>query len=70
MAQQRFFALRREVDDLVAFQIQALTQGFALNPTQLHDCHARFERIMDLQEEVARLRKESILGGRKRLLAE
>ena len=53
MAQQRFLALRREVDDLVAFQIHALTQGFALNSTQLHDCHVRFERIMDLQEEVA-----------------
>jgi hypothetical protein len=69
MAQQRFFALRREVDDLVAFQIQALTQGFALNSTQLHDCQVRFERIMDLQEEVARLRKESILGNRRQLLA-
>jgi hypothetical protein len=40
-----------------------------LNASQLHDCRARFERIMDLQEEVARLRKESILGGRKPLLA-
>jgi hypothetical protein len=70
MAQQRFFALRREVDDLVAFQIQALAQHFALNVTQLRDCRVRFERIMDLQEEVARIRKESILGGNKRLLAE
>jgi hypothetical protein len=69
MAQQRFFALRREVDDLVAFQIQVLTQRFALNATQLNDCRVRFERIMDLQEEVARLRKESILGGTKRLSA-
>ena len=69
MTQQRFFALKREVDDLVAFQIQALTQGFALNSTQLHDCHVRFERIMDLQEEVARLRKERILEVRKRPLA-
>ena len=69
MAQQSFFALKREVDDLVAFQIQALAQGFALNSTQLHDCHVRFERIMDLQEEVARLRKESILEGRTPPLA-
>jgi len=70
MAQQRFFALRREVDDLVALQIRSLTQQFALNPAQLHDCRARFERIMDLQEEVARLRMERILGGTKRHLAE
>lgn len=69
MAHQGFFALRREVDDLVTLQIQALTQQFALNASQLRDCRARFERIMDLQEEVARLRKESILGGRKPLLA-
>ena len=69
MAHQRFFALRREVDDLVTLQIQALTQQSALNASQLHDCRARFERIMDLQEEVARLRKQSILGGRKPLLA-
>jgi hypothetical protein len=69
MAQLRYFALRREVDDLVAFQLQALTQRFALNAKQLHDCHARFERIMDLQEEVARLRKESILGGDEQPLA-
>jgi hypothetical protein len=69
MAHQRFFALRREVDDLVTLQIQALTQQFALNASQLRDCRARFERIMDLQEEVARRRKESILGGRKPLLA-
>jgi len=69
MAQQRFFALRSEVDDLVAFQIQALTQRFALDSTQLHDCHVRFERIMELQEEVARIRKECILGGKKQLLA-
>ena len=62
MAEQRFFALRREVDDLVAFQIQALTQQFTLNASQLRDCRARFERIMDLQDEVARLRRESILG--------
>lgn len=62
MAQQEFFALRREVDELVAFQIQALTAGFALTATQLHDCQLRFKRIMDLQEEVARIRKESILG--------
>jgi hypothetical protein len=67
IAQQRFFALRREVDDLVAFQIQALTQHFALNPSQLRDCRARFEHIMGLQEEAARLRKESILGDTKRL---
>ena len=70
MAQQRFFALRREVDDLVALQIRSLTQPFAMNPSQRHDCRARFERIMDLQEEVARLRMERILGGTKRLLAE
>jgi hypothetical protein len=70
MAQQRFFALRREVDDLVALQIRSLTQQFAMNPSQLHDCRARFERIMDLQEEVARLRRERILGGTKRLVAE
>lgn len=69
MAHQRFFALRREVDDLVTLQIQALTQQVALNASQLRDCRARFERIMDLQDEVARLRKESILGGRKPLLA-
>jgi hypothetical protein len=66
MAQQLFFALRREVDDLVQLQIQALTQQ--LSPSQLHDCHARLERIMDLQGEVARLRKESILGGTTRRL--
>jgi hypothetical protein len=66
MAQQRFFALKSEVNDLVAFN-PSLTQGFALNSTQLHDCQVRFEQIMDLQEEVARLRKESILGGRKQL---
>jgi len=35
----------------------------ALNSSQLQDWHARFERIMDLQEEVARPRKESILRG-------
>ena len=65
MAQQLFFALRREVDDLIQLQIQALKQQALLSPFQLHDCHARFERIMDLQEEVARLRKEHILGGTK-----
>jgi hypothetical protein len=69
MAQQLFFALRREVDDLVQLQIQALTQQVLLSPFQLHDCHARFERIMEhLQGEVARLRKESILGGTTRHL--
>jgi len=67
MAQPRFLALRREVHDLVAFQVHALTQGLAVNSTQLHDCQDRFERIMDLQEEVARIRKESILGGGKQL---
>ena len=70
MAQERFYALRREVDDLVAFQVEALTRPLALNPSQRHDCRARFERIMDLQEEVARLRKESVLGGAKRVLGE
>lgn len=70
MAQQRFFALRREVDDLVGLQIRSLTQPFAMNSSDRHDCRARFERIMDLQEEVARLRMERILGGTKRLLAE
>jgi hypothetical protein len=40
-----------------------------MNPSQLHDCRARFERIMDLQEEVARLRREHILGGTERLVA-
>jgi hypothetical protein len=68
MAQQLFFALRREVDALVSLQIQALTQPSALSSAQLHDCRARFERIMDLQEEVARMRKESILGIVKRRL--
>ncbi len=68
MAQERFFTLRREVDDLVAFQVQALTRPLAMNPSERHDCRARFARIMDLQEEVARLRKESILGGTKRFL--
>jgi len=67
MAQQLFFALRREVDDLIQLQIQALKQQALLSPFQLHDCHARFERIMDLQEEVARLRKEHILGGTKQI---
>jgi hypothetical protein len=70
MAQQRFFALRREVDDLVAFQVQALTQKYVLNSSDRHDCTARFERIMDLQEEVAQIRKEGILHGTKRLWAE
>jgi hypothetical protein len=68
MAQPLFFTLRQEVDDLVQLQIHALTQQSALNPSQLQDCHARFERIMDLQEEVARLRKESILRGTTRRL--
>jgi hypothetical protein len=68
MAQPLFFALRREVDDLVQLQIQVLTQQVLLSRSQLHDCHARFERIMDLQGEVARLRKESILGGTTRHL--
>jgi hypothetical protein len=70
MAHPRYFSLRREVDDLVAFQIQVLTQQAVLNTSQKHDCRARFERIMDLQEEVARLRKESILGRTGRFLAE
>ena len=65
MAHQPFLALRREVDDLVQLQIQALTQHFVLSPSQLNDCHARFERIMNLQAEVARLRKENILEGTK-----
>jgi hypothetical protein len=68
MAQQLFFALRREVDDLVQLQIQVLTQQILLSPFQLYDCHTRFERIMNLQGEVARLRKESILGGTTRRL--
>jgi len=68
MVQQLLFALRREVDDLVQLQIQALTQQSALNASQLRDCRARFERIMHLQEEVARLRTKSILGRSKRLL--
>jgi hypothetical protein len=61
MAQPLFLNLRQEVDALVQLQIHAFTQQSALNLSQLQDCHARFERIMDLQEEVARLRKESIL---------
>jgi hypothetical protein len=68
MAQQLFLALRREIDDLVQLRIQVLTQQLLLSPSQLHDCHARLERIMDLQGEVARLRKESILGGTTRRL--
>lgn len=68
MAQQLFFALSREVDDLAQLQIQTLTQQFVLSPSQLHACHARFERVMDLQGEVARLRKESILRGITRRL--
>jgi len=63
MEQPLFFTLRQEVDALVQLQIHVLTQQSALNSSQLQDCHARFERIMDLQEEVARLRKESILRG-------
>ena len=63
MAQPPLLNLRQEVDALVQLQIHALTQQSALNFSQLQDCHARFERIMDLQEEVARLRKESILSG-------
>ena len=66
MAQQLFFALRREIDDLVQLRIQVLTQQLLLSPSQLHACHARLERIMDLQGEVACLRKESILGGTTR----
>jgi hypothetical protein len=50
MAQQLFFALRREVDDLVHLQIQVLTQQVLLSPFQLHDCHTRFERIMAFRE--------------------
>ena len=67
MAQQLFFALRREIDDLVQLRIQVLTQQLLLSPSQLHDCHARLERIVDLGE-VAHLRKESILGGTTRRL--
>ncbi len=63
MEQPLFFTLRQEVDALVQLQIHVLTQQSALNSSQLQDWHARFERIMDLQEEVARLRKESILRG-------
>ena len=61
MAQPLFLNLRQEVDALVQLQIHALMQQPALSSSQLQDCHTRFERIMDLQEEVARLRKESIL---------
>jgi hypothetical protein len=46
MAQQRFFALRPEVDDLVALQVRSLPQQFAMNSSQLHDCRARFEPVM------------------------
>ena len=63
MEQPLFFTLRQEVDALVQLQIHVLTQQSALNSSQLQDWHARFERIMDLQEEVARPRKESILRG-------
>ncbi len=63
MEQPLFFTLRQEVDALVQLQIHVLTQQSALNSSQLQDWHARFERIVDLQEEVARLRKESILRG-------
>jgi hypothetical protein len=66
MTQQRYLSLMREVDNLVGFQLQALTQHAALNATQAQDCRERFERIMDLQEEVARLRKEWIMSGIKR----
>lgn len=70
MVQQRFFALSREIEDLVGLQIRSLRQQFAMNPSQLHDYRARFERIMVLQEELARLRKERILGSAKELSAE
>jgi hypothetical protein len=63
MAQPLFLSLRQEVDALVQLQIHALTQQSALNFSQLQDCHARFERIMDLQEDVAHLRMERILKG-------
>ena len=66
MTQPLFVTLRQEVDDLIQLQIHALTQQPPLDSSQLQDCHARFERIMDLQEEVARLRKESILRGTTR----
>lgn len=67
MAHKLFFGLRREVCDLVQLQIQTLAQKLAPNSSELQDCHARFERIMDLQDEVARQRKESIMGGTRRL---
>jgi hypothetical protein len=67
MAHKLFFSLRREVIDLVQLQIQTLAQKLAPSSSQLQDCHARFERIMDLQDEVARQRKESIMGGTRRL---
>ena len=66
LARQMYFTLRRELFDLAQVQLQAL--GQQLNSFQMHDCRARFERIMDLQQEVARLRKESIMGGSRRLL--
>jgi len=68
MEQPLFFTLRQDVDALVQLKIHVPTQQSALNSSQLQDWHARFERIMDLQEEVARLRKESILRGTTRRL--
>jgi hypothetical protein len=66
MADQMYFTLRREVSNLAQVQLQAL--GQQSTSSQKHDCRARFERIMELQQEVARLRRESIMGGSKRLL--
>jgi len=67
MAHKLFFSLKREVIDLVQLEIQTLAQKLAPSSSQLQDRHARFERIMDLQDEVARQRKESIMGGTRRL---
>jgi len=66
MAHKLFFSLRREVSSLIQLQIQTLALKLAPNSSELQDCHARFERIMDLQDEVARQRKESIIGSTRR----
>jgi DNA polymerase sigma len=67
MAHKLFFSLRREVSSLIQLQIQTLALKLAPNSSELQDRHARFERIMDLQDEVARQRKESIIGSTRRL---
>lgn len=67
MVHKLFFSLRREVSSLIQLQIQTLALKLAPNAPELQDCHARFERIMDLQDEVARQRKESIIGSTRRL---